>query len=124
MRETGRRWHGKWCTLNISTRPRPVAAAPPLVDGEVVSRRAGVVRVGYITTKKLGNAVKRNRARRLMRESVRLLATEWITEADIDMVLIARAEICAPDVRMQQVRDEIRWLARKAKIAKSEVRVA
>lgn len=91
-------------------------------QSEWATAQSGVIRVGFITTKKLGNAVKRNRARRLLRESMRLLADEWVTGLNLDIVLIARAEICAPKVRMQQVRDEIRWLARKAKIVKSEVR--
>ena len=94
----------------------------PPQHSKLAAAQVGVIRVGFITTKKLGNAVKRNRARRLLRESMRLLAEEWVTGLNLDIVLIARAEICAPNVRMQQVRDEIRWLARKAKIVKSKVR--
>jgi ribonuclease P protein component len=45
-------------------------------------------RFGFTASRRVGNAVKRNRARRLMRESVRLqfetIATGW------DMVFIAR----------------------------------
>ena len=51
----------------------------------------GVVRCGFITGKKVGKAVGRNRARRLIREAVRLrlphLAPGW------DLVWIGRARI-------------------------------
>src|SRR5205085_12666184 len=48
-------------------------------------------RLGVITSSKIGGAVVRNRARRLMREAFRLHQLELT--APIDLVLIARASI-------------------------------
>lgn len=47
-------------------------------------------RYGIITGKRLGNAVKRNRTRRLIRESVRLLHDRL--QQGYDVVIIARNE--------------------------------
>jgi len=48
-------------------------------------------RVGVVTSGKLGNAVARNRARRLLREAFRLHQTDLA--APVDLVLIARPSI-------------------------------
>ena len=48
-------------------------------------------RLGVITTRKLGNAVTRNRARRLMREAFRVHQHEL--NAPVDLVLVARPSI-------------------------------
>lgn len=48
-------------------------------------------RYGFITAKRLGNAVKRNRARRLLREAVRLLHPQL--RAGYDVVIIARPQV-------------------------------
>jgi ribonuclease P protein component len=50
---------------------------------------AGPVRVGFTVTKKVGNAVERNRVRRRLREMVRLSATGPL-QAGHDYVLIGR----------------------------------
>lgn len=65
----------------------------------------GYNRLGFLASKKVGNAVARNRARRLMKESVR-------TEIDIkaqgyDIVLIARNTI-DKDTKMGDVASSIR----------------
>ncbi len=52
-------------------------------------RREG--RLGVVTSKAVGNAVARNRARRLMRESFRLHQRELA--APVDLVLVARPSI-------------------------------
>ena len=52
---------------------------------------ASATRLGVITGKKLGNAVARNRARRLMRESFRLHQHELVQP--VDLVLVARPSL-------------------------------
>jgi ribonuclease P protein component len=52
---------------------------------------ASVSRLGVITAGKIGGAVVRNRARRLMRETFRLHQREL--ESPVDLVLVARPSI-------------------------------
>jgi len=77
VRRVGRSWATGLVVLN---------AAPNGTD---------TVRCGFIVAKKVGNAVKRNRARRLMREAVRLrlphIKPGW------DLVLVARSSIVVAD---------------------------
>ena len=53
--------------------------------------QAHVLRVGYTATKKVGNAVTRNRAKRRLREAVRLLLAGQSLPG-VELVLIARRE--------------------------------
>lgn len=70
LRRNGRSVHGRLMTLNCVRNSRPVN------------------RYGFIVNKRVGTAVARNRARRLMREAVRALDEEFASGFDI--VLIAR----------------------------------
>lgn len=54
------------------------------------------VRVGYTATKKIGNAVARNRAKRRLREAARVVLAER-SMPGIDLVLIARRETGSMD---------------------------
>ncbi len=73
VRRTGRSWAVGMVVLN---------AAPNGQD---------LVRYGFITGKKVGNAVKRNRARRLIREAVRHRLAQ--VKPGWDLVWIARPSI-------------------------------
>ncbi|CAH0238609.1 ribonuclease P protein component [Roseomonas sp. CECT 9278] len=73
--------------LRVASRGKR-AARPGLVL-QAAPGDAGVLRVGFTVTKKVGNAVVRNRARRRLKEAARLTlpdigATGW------DLVLIGR----------------------------------
>lgn len=66
-------------------------------------RRAGKNRLGIVTGKKVGNAVKRNRARRIIREAFRLLdpVIKEKTDRRFDFVFVARVK--TPTLKMQQI---------------------
>jgi ribonuclease P protein component len=67
--------------------------APTPDDAE---KCAGTIRVGFTATRKIGNAVVRNRARRRLRAAVReVIPTR--ARPDLDYVLIARATTGARD---------------------------
>lgn len=69
----------------------------------VKPRRAGKNRLGIVTGKKVGNAVKRNRARRIIRESFRLIDPLFKekTARRFDFVFVARGK--TPTLKMQQI---------------------
>jgi ribonuclease P protein component len=78
--------------LRVAGRGRK-AARPALVL-QALSQPEGPVRVGFTATKKIGNAVARNRAKRRLRAAARLAlaeaaAAEALTQG-WDLVLIAR----------------------------------
>jgi ribonuclease P protein component len=62
---------------------------------------SGEFRVGVVASRKVGGAVQRNRARRLLRETARSLAPRWHNEP-LWIVFVARSSInghSAHDVR-------------------------
>ncbi len=71
----------------------------------------GVIRVGYTCSKKVGNAVARNRAKRRMREVARAVLPSF-GKPGWDYVLIGRKDATA--VRdMQALQEDLRWALRK-----------
>jgi ribonuclease P protein component len=67
-------------------------------------------RYGFITAKSLGNAVKRNRIRRLLREAIRLQHPQFLQ--GFDVVLIARPD--AVGKPFQEIQRIVSELARRA----------
>ena len=62
----------------------------PLVVTYVVKNRYGYTRIGITASKKVGCAVKRNRARRVIREAVRSLGLD-MTQG-YDLIFVARSK--------------------------------
>ncbi len=96
---------------------RGVFAPMPCVVVQMRARGKGdaqPARVGFTTTKRIGKAVVRNRARRRLREAVRLLAHEMpdLFRPGHDYVFIARDKTATCDFAelVQQVRSALRRL--------------
>ncbi len=52
--------------------------------------RAGICRIGITTSKKIGNAVERNRSRRVLKEAFRAVCP--LVKPEYDIVLVARSK--------------------------------
>lgn len=84
--------------LAVAQRGRKQARGPLLVQA---LPQAGQLRVGFTATRKLGNAVTRNRAKRRMREIARL--EFGTTRQGFDIVMIAREGVTtAPFASLRQ----------------------
>lgn len=98
VRQEGRTWANRLLVL---------AAAP---NGLPYSR------FGFVVSKRVGKAVRRNRAKRLMREAVRrhrpCIRPGW------DLVWIARAEMA--EAQFAQVMHAVRGLLRRADLLQDE----
>jgi ribonuclease P protein component len=84
--------------LQAAPQPQDIADAAP--------------RVGYTASRKVGNAVLRNRAKRRLREIARLLLPQ-LAPPGIDYVLVARQETAARDFGLLQ--DDLRLALRRLK---------
>lgn len=67
----------------------------------IIPNNKGITRVGITTSKKVGNAVKRNRARRIIKESFRLVG--FVLPSGYDFIFVARVR--TTKVKMCTVRD-------------------
>ena len=77
--------------------------AHPLLVTYRVKNRAGVPRYGITTSKKIGCAVKRNRARRVIRQAYAALLREGVFPGGFDYVFVARPK--TPAVKMDEVKE-------------------
>ena len=94
VRREGRTWGGGLMVLNAAANGRDA------------------VRCGFIAGKKVGGAVERNRARRLLREALRARLPR--IKPGFDLVLIARASIV--DVKLDAVGKELDELLLRGKL--------
>lgn len=85
---------------------------PFLVLGVFVQKEEKAFRAGFITTKRLGGAVVRNRVRRRLRDIVR--REQASLRAGLWIVLVARA--AAARASHQELKDEWLRLAERASI--------
>jgi ribonuclease P protein component len=76
----------------VPAAPDPGAVPDVGTAGSPIAARAP--RIGYTVTKKVGNAVERNRIRRRLREAVRLEASAH-GRSGVDYVLVGRREALA-----------------------------
>lgn len=67
--------------------------AHPLLTTYMIKTRTRMPRIGITTSKKIGCAVKRNRARRIIKQAFVELKNEgFIVECSFDYVFVARAD--------------------------------
>ena len=88
----------------------------PLVVVYALKNRTKNVRVGITTSKKVGNAGQRNRARRVIREAFRALAPRVCP--GFDLVLVARGK--TPYVKSTDVRRQLERQLQAAGLLREE----
>lgn len=94
----GRKISGKRFLFFVRARP-----------GAEVSALAAETRFGITVTRKIGNAVTRNRVKRVVREGFRQVAASF--PPGLDLVVVARAS--APEASSRDAAAELRELARR-----------
>ena len=78
--------------------------------------RAGICRIGITTSKKIGNAVQRNRSRRVIKEAVRNVCPEL--SPCYDIVMVARSK--TKYLKSTRMEDVMRKVFRQEGMLKSE----
>lgn len=73
---------------------------------EYTIQKKPIIRVGYTASKKVGNAVVRNKVKRRLREAVRQVMTSFGQE-NHDYVIIARSE--AAGLAYQELIRDMKW---------------
>lgn len=91
-------------------------SASALLVVYVLPNRFNVTRIGITTSKKVGNAVKRNRIRRLIKENLRILSDRVIS--GIDLVVVARK--AEEDLSLDIIGKELRYLLNKQDVLDRE----
>ena len=83
----------RYTTPGLVLQARPISNDDRQVEAEGAKACPArtAVRVGFTATKKLGNAVIRNRAKRRLREAARLVLAERTADG-AELVLVARRE--------------------------------
>lgn len=71
---------------------RGKSRAKPAVVVYVMKNRAGACRVGITTSKKIGNAVERNRSRRVIKAAFAKVLEENSLSGNWDIVFVARGK--------------------------------
>lgn len=108
----------KGVAAGVIVQAKAAQAAAPAGDPNEDSLPAAApdqIRVGFTVTKKVGNAVVRNRARRRLRAAARELLPVH-AEPGFDLVLIARNE--TPTRPFDKLRGDLLYALRKAGAAK------
>lgn len=80
--------------------------------------KSGDTCLGITTGKKLGNAVKRSRARRLIREAYRLATADRQWKKPYWIVVVARSSIVEKGRKMDQVRTDLEKAFKKLALFK------
>lgn len=71
---------------------RGKSVAKPSIVVYAMKNRAGVCRVGMTASKKIGNAVQRNRSRRIIRAAYQSVFKNEAVTGSWDLVLVARTK--------------------------------
>lgn len=95
---------------------RAKSLAHPLLVTYVSPNKLGYNRLGITTSKKIGNAVKRNRARRIIKQAY--FETEQEMGRGFDVVLVARGRTV--DAKSTQLLPVLRGQAKKLGLIASE----
>ncbi|MBQ2085991.1 MAG: ribonuclease P protein component [Oscillospiraceae bacterium] len=81
-----------------------ISYVSPLIVTYIVKRRSGGIRLGITTGKKIGCAVERNRARRVVRAAASQLLRD--NEESLDIVIVCRHPSCKAS--SNEIRDVLR----------------
>ena len=71
---------------------RGKSTARPALVVYAMKNRVGICRVGITTSKKIGNAVERNRSRRIIRAAYQSIFNRYTLKGNYDIIFVARGK--------------------------------